>query len=78
MFLYINENYNDCPQQNTTCTLYIFIKGKKCESFLYTKIQTLYKKQDNFRYIFIYKNQDTLRYAIFHEIFEVGIYIQKA
>ena len=45
---------------------------------LYTKIQKHRKKQDNFRYVFIYKKQDTLRYAIFHEIFEVGIYIQKS
>ena len=36
-----------------------------------------YKKQDNFRYVFIYKEQYTLRYAIFLEYFEVGIYIQK-
>ena len=38
--------------------------------FLYTKIQTLRKKQDNLRYVFRYKNPDTLRYAIFHRIFE--------
>ena len=44
----------------------------------YTKIQALFKKQDNFCYVFIYKMYDTLLYAIFHEIFEVGIYIQKA
>ena len=32
--------------------------------FLYTIIQTLHKKQDNLRYVFIYKNPDILRYAI--------------
>ena len=37
--------------------------------FLYTKIQTLRKKQDNLRYVFIYKNPDILRYAIFQWIF---------
>ena len=46
--------------------------------FLYTKSQTLCKKQDNFCYVCLYKNQDTLRYAIFHENFEVNIYTQKA
>ena len=30
--------------------------------FLYTKRQTLRKKQDNFCYVFIYKNPDTLKY----------------
>ena len=39
---------------------------------LYTKSQTLGKKQDNLRYVFIYKNSDTLPYAIFHWIFETG------
>ena len=53
-------------------------KAKKCEMFLHTKIETLFKKLDNFRYVLIYKKQYTLRYGIFHEIFEVGIYIQKA
>ena len=36
---------------------------------LYTKIQALFKKHDNFQYVFIYKNPDTLRYAIFHKLF---------
>ena len=34
-------------------------------TILYTKIQTLRKKQDNLRCVFMYKNPDTLRYAIF-------------
>ena len=29
-------------------------KAKKYEPFLYTKIQTLFKKLDNFRYVYIY------------------------
>ena len=41
-------------------------------TFLYTKIQTLRKKQENLHYVFIYKNPDTLYYAIFHGIFEIG------
>ena len=58
---------------------YIYIqKSKTIAKRFYAKSQTLRKKQDNFRYVFIYKNQDTLCYAIFHEIFEIGIYIQKS
>ena len=41
-------------------------------TFLYSKIQTLRKKQDNLRYVFIYKNPDTLCYTIFYRIFEIG------
>ena len=33
--------------------------------------------ETNLRYVFIYKKPDTLLYAIFHEVFEFGIYIQK-
>ena len=48
-------------------------------TFLYTKSQTLCKKQDNLRYVFIYKT----RYfcAVFHWIFEIcgggGAFIKK-
>ena len=38
-------------------------------TFLYTKIWTLPKNQDNLCYIFIYKKPHTLRYAIFSGIF---------
>ena len=38
----------------------------------------LKKKLHNSRCVFVYKKEYTLRYRIFHEIFEVGIYIQKA
>ena len=45
---------------------------------MYSKSQTLFKKQDNLRYFFIHKNPHTLRYAIFHEIFKLAfIYIEK-
>ena len=52
--------------------------NKFCETFLYTKIQTLCKKQDKLRYVFIYKKPDTLRYAIFHQIFDIVVYILKS
>ena len=61
------------------CSHFLYIQNsKKSETFLYTKSQTLFKKQDNFSYFFRYKKHDTGRYAILHEFFEVGIYIQKA
>ena len=56
---------------------YIYKNQKHCESFLYTKSQTLFKNPDSLRYIFIYKSK-TLYVKKFHENFEVGIYIQKA
>ena len=40
--------------------------------FLYSKIQTLRKKEDNLRYVFMYKNPDNLRYAIFYWFFLNG------
>ena len=46
--------------------------------YIYTKSQTIRKKQDNFRYAFIYKQLDTLRYTIFHETSEISICIQKS
>ena len=48
---------------------YIQKKQKNCET--YKKIAR------QFPLHFIYKRQCTLRYRIFHEIFELGIYIQK-
>ena len=50
--------------------------------FLYTKIQTLFKKQHNLCCVLKYKNSDTLRYAVFRLIFEIGVggmggYLQK-
>ena len=57
---------------------YIYRKQKNFKRFILKKTRHFSKKQDNFRYVFIYKKHDTLRYGIFHEIFEVGIYIQNA
>ena len=73
----MNVNYNDHHQQNTTCTvIYIYKAIKLRNVYLYIN-QTLCKNQDNSQYVFVYENTDTLRYAIFHEILEIGIYIQK-
>ena len=54
--------------------LYIYKKEMIAKRlYVYTKGQTLSKKQDNLRYFYIHKKPDTLRSAIFHEIFEIGI-----
>ena len=52
-------------------------EAKICETFLYTKIQTLFKKQVYFRYVFIYKKQDTLRYTISHEFLKLVLLYKK-
>ena len=67
----MNENYNDCHRQKTTRTFLYTKKAKQLQN-------GLLKKLDNSRCVFISKKQYTLRYRIFHEIFEVGFYIQKA
>ena len=36
------------------------------------------QNEKKLRNVFIYKKPYTLRYGIFHEIFEAGIYLQKA
>ena len=55
---------------------YIYIQiTKNCETIIYTKIHTLFKKQDNFRYVLIHKNQNTIRYVFFHANYEVGIFM---
>ena len=76
--MYINKDYNDCYQRKTTCAfIYIYKNQKSCKTFLYTKIQTLCKKQDNFRYVFIIKNPDTLRYAIFKKLLKLAFIYKK-
>ena len=58
---------------------YIYKKQKKCKTFIYTKIQTLCKQQDNLCYVFIHKNSDTLHYAILMKFLELAfICIEKA
>ena len=57
--------------------LYIYKNGKKCETFLYSKSQTLCKKRDNFCYVFIYKNPDTLCYAIFMNFLKLAFVYKK-
>ena len=49
-------------------------KAKKLPNILYTKSHTLFKKLDNFRYVFLIQKAIHLTLRDYHEIFEVGIY----
>ena len=73
----LNINNNDSNQRRTTSTSLYIHRAKKCAKhlYLYTKRQILFKKQVNLRCVFIHKKPDNLRYGIFHELFEIGIYI---
>ena len=56
----------------------LYTKSKKnCETFLYTKSRTLFKKLDNFLYVFIFKKPYTLRYAIFMKILKLAFIYKK-
>ena len=57
---------------------YIQKKQKKCQTFLNAKTQKRFQKARQFPLRYIYKKPYILLYTIFHGIFEVGIYIQKA
>ena len=69
---------------------FIYTKSKKIAKclYIYTKSQTLCKKQDNLRYVFVHKKQDTLLYAFFMNVLKLEksmtlcvtwrFYIQKA
>ena len=60
-------------------SLYIYKKAKKMRNVLYIyKNPDTFQKARKFPFGFIYKKPDTLRYTVFHEILELGIYIQKA
>ena len=54
---------------------FIHIKKIAKNLYIYARIETLFKKKDNLRYVFIHKKPYTLRYAIFHKSFVIGIYI---
>ena len=56
--------------------LYTQRQSKLQNNLIYKKIDTLQKSRQ-FASRYIYKKPDTLRYAICHEMFEVGICVQK-
>ena len=72
----MNENYEDCHHRKTTRSQ-IHKKGKHSETFLYTKSQKLFKKLDNFRYVFVYKKPYTLRYGIFMKFLKLAFLCKK-
>ena len=73
----VEEEYNYVLKSELPRPSLQYTKIKKIpNSFIYKKPDT-FQKARNFRYVFRYKKPYTLRYGIFHEIFEVGIYIQK-
>ena len=73
----MNENYHDCHHRKTT-RMFISTKSKKNgPTFLYTKTQTLFKKLDNFRYVFMYKKPYTLRYGIFMKFLQLAFIYKK-
>ena len=58
---------------------YIHKNPKQLRNFFYIKKPYTFQKARQFPLRFyINKNPYTLRYGIFHEIFEVGIYIEKS
>ena len=55
-----------------------FSKSKTISiTFLYTKIQTLFKKLDNSRYVFKYKKPYTWRYGIFMKFLKLAFIFKK-
>ena len=73
----MNENYDDCHHRKTKRT-YIHKKQKQLRNvFIYKKIHT-FQKARQFPLRFYIQKSIHLTLRNFHEIFEVGISIQKA
>ena len=73
----MNENYDNCHHRKTRPT-FIYTKSIFfCETFLYTKSQTLFKKLDDIRYVFTYKKPYTLRYGIFMKFLKLAFIYKK-
>ena len=73
----MNENYDDCHDRKTTRT-FIYTKTKKLPNiFIYKKPDT-FQKAGQFPLRFYIQKAIHLTLRDFHEIFEVGIYTQKA
>ena len=56
---------------------YIHKKQNKLPNVFISKKPDTFQKARQFLFHFYINRPYTLRYAVFHEIFEVGIYIQK-
>ena len=67
------------PSSKDNAHVFIYKKSKtNDETFLYTKSQTFFKKLVNSRCDFEYKKRYIISDGIFHEMFELGIYLYKA
>ena len=74
----MNENYNDCHHRKTTPTFIYTKKQNKLRNvFIYKKPDT-FQKARQFPLRFYIQKSIHLTLRDFHEIFEVGIYIQKS
>ena len=71
------ENYDDCHHQKTTRT-FIYTKGKKFRNVFIYKNPDTFQKAIQFPLRFYIQKATHLTFRDFHEIVEVGIYIQKA
>ena len=76
IFLNIYVNNYDSHQRKTTCTLYIK-KSQNCDTFIYiyTKSQTLCKKQDNLRYVLFTKSLTLYVTRFFMKFWDWHLYI---
>ena len=73
----MNDNYHDCHHRKTR-RMFIYTKSKKnCETFLYTKKPDTFQKARQFPLRFYIQKAMYLTLRDFHEIFEVGINMQK-
>ena len=72
----MNENYNDYHHRKTKHT-FLYLKKKMRNVSIHKKLDTLQKSRQ-FPLRFYIQKAIHFTYGIFHEIFEVGIYIQKA
>ena len=70
--------YYTSPFLGTYIRFYIYKKQKQLRKVFIYKMPDTFQKAGQFRSGFIYQKQDTLRYAVCHEVFELGICIQKA
>ena len=77
-FLYINENYHDCHDRKAMLTFIYTQKTKKLLNILIYKKPDTFQKARQFPFRFSIQKAIHLTLRHFHEIFEVGIYIQKA
>ena len=74
----MNENYDDCHHSKTTRT-HIYTKSlKKLRNVFIHKEPDTFQKARQFPLHFYIQKSIHLTLRDFHEIFEVGIYIQKA